>query len=185
MIRNNNFLPSLIAIVLLLIVSACAYVAQEQQSDSKDVCPTPPKVLDKEDLVGTWIADYANGNTDKVILKEDGTYKQIFSSTVSTLSFESNWQKWWIEERDSGYLYLHLEGMKRCDDLESICKYPNGGLNPDYDRALDYCENTSIAMKNEVILIVTGTQYNVPKGIVLRHARLSGSDWSYIFEFEE
>jgi hypothetical protein len=159
--KRNTLLLSLIFSSLLISLSACAYINKEEDGEPKGACPVPPKALGEEDLIGTWVADYANGNIDKIIIKDDGTYKQIFSSTASDLSFESSWQKWWIEQKDHGYLYLHLEGMKRCDDLETICKYPNGGLNPDHDRAIDYCDNLSITMENQIILIVTGTQYYV------------------------
>lgn len=175
----------IIFLVAITALSACAYIKEEQVDQAKAICPALPESFTEDALIGTWSADYANGNIDTIIIREDGTYKQIFSSTVPSLSFESSWKKWWIEQRDSGYLRLHLEGMRRCDDLESICQNPSGGLNPDLDRTIDYCENVNITMENQVILVVTGTQYNVPKGIVLRHARLSGSNWSYVFEFQD
>jgi len=181
-------LRKLVGPIIFLIVtaalSACAYIKAEQVDQAKAICPALPESFSEDALVGTWLADYANGNIDKIIIREDGTYKQIFSSTVPNLSFESDWQKWWLEKRDSGYFRLHLEGMRRCDDLESICQNPRGGLDPDLDRTIDYCEDASVTMEDQVILIVTGTQYNVPKGIVLRQAKLSGSDWSYVFEFQ-
>lgn len=180
-----NRLPMfIISAIVIFGISACVYFTQEQEKQPKAICPDLPKDFAEKDLIGTWSADYANGNIDTIIISEDGTYKQIFTSTIPKLSFESGSQKWWIEQRDSGYLRLHLEGMRRCDDLESICQNPRGGLNPDLDRTIDYCEDVGVTMEDQVILIVTGTQYSVPKGIVLRHARLSGSDWSYVFELQ-
>jgi len=35
-------------------------------------------------------------------------------------------------------------------------------------RIIDYCEETEIPMQDEVMLVVTGAQYIVPKGNVLR-----------------
>ncbi len=171
-------------LVVVIALSACAYIVEEQTNQANADCPALPKSFTEEDLIGTWLADYANGNIDTIVIREDGTYKQIFSSTVANLSFESDWQNWWIEQRESGYIRLHLEGMRRCDDLESICQNPSGGLDPSLFRAIDYCEDTGITMEHEVTLIVTGTQYNVPKGILLRHAKISGSDWSYFFEYQ-
>ena len=173
-----------IILVVVMALSACAFVVEEPTNQANAVCPALPKSFTEEDLIVTWLADYANGNFDTIVIREDGTYKQIFSSTVAGSSFESDWQKWWIEQRDSGYVRLHLESMRRCDDLESICQDLDGGLDPSLSRAIDYCEDTSIRMEREVVLIVTGTQYNVPKGILLRHAKISGSDWSYFFEYQ-
>lgn len=169
--------------VVVLVLNACSN-GHEEQDQVKTICPALPKDFTKNDLIGTWVADYANGNIDIIIIREDDKYKQIFSSTAPELSFESDWQNWWIEQRDSGYFRLHLEGMHQCSDLESICQNPGGGIDSDLFSNIDYCEDTTIAMEREVILIVTGTQYNVPKGIVLRHPQISGSDWSYMFEYQ-
>jgi hypothetical protein len=173
----------MILTALVFALSACSD-ALEEQNKAKIICPALPKSFSEDDLIGTWVADYANGNLDTIIIREDGKYKQIFSSTAPNLSFESDWQNWWIERRDSGYVRLHLEGMHRCSDLETICQTPGGGINSNLFSTKDYCEDIGITMMHEVILIVTGTQYNVPKGFVLRHPQLSGSDWSYYFKYQ-
>jgi hypothetical protein len=47
------------------------------------------------------------------------------------------------------------------------------------------CEGGVIEMPHEVVLIVTGAKYNTPRGIILRHTRIAGSDWYWAFELVE
>jgi len=141
-------------------------------------CVLPPKTFQESDLVGTWTADYF-GSSDKLIVYANHTYKQIFSS--DTTKFESGEKKWWLESKPAGYLLLHLEGMRRCDDLMSICELKNGGL-PEGEQARDPCSQERITYTNEVILFVTGSTSEVERDIVLKHARLVGSDWMFNFK---
>jgi hypothetical protein len=181
---SDRIIKLIVLFAVATIINACARAASNQENQPDTSCAKLPKGFSEKDLIGTWSSDYMNGNVDTIIIRDDGTYKQIFSSNVNNLDFESNWQKWWLESRDSGYLRLHLEGMRRCDDLESICQSQNGGVDPNLYRIVDYCENKIVSMQGEVVLIVTGAKYAVMNGIVLRHATLSGSNWQYIFELQ-
>jgi len=144
-------------------------------------CPPLPKTYTESDLIGTWIGKYF-GNTDELIIRADGKYKQIY--TNETLSFESDWQEWHTEYDPNGYVRLHLAGMRRCDDTDSTCNNPGGGL-PSGVVAINPCEPEYIFYANEVILFVTGFSSDVPRGIVLWQARIAGSDFTYGYRLEK
>jgi len=145
-------------------------------------CLALPQGFSSNDLVGTWVAKYFGGlATDTLVLREDGSYKQVYRSDPT--SFESGWQDWSFEYHPSGYGLLHLEGMRRCDDISPICDEPGGGL-PDGELAINQCEPEYLSYSGEVILLVVGMP-DRPLGFRLQHARLAGSDWFYTFELEE
>ena len=144
-------------------------------------CPALPQGFKESDLLGTWVGSYFEYH-DKLIIQGDGTYKQIFSSPY--LNFESGWQKWHVDSDAQGHVLLHLTGMRRCEDLESICNNPGGGL-PSGVLAMNPCESGYVSYIGEVILFVTGSTGNVPRGIVLRQARLAGSDWNWSYQLQK
>jgi hypothetical protein len=74
--------------------------------------------------------------------------------------------------------------MRRCDDLDSVCNDPGGGL-PNNLPAINPCKYEYLSLDDEVILFVTGYTRDAPLGIVLRQARISGSDWTYGFKLEK
>jgi hypothetical protein len=149
-------------------------------TDEAVACPALPQSFEESDLVGTWVGRYF-GDIDKLIIQADGTYKQIFSS--DSLDFESEWQGWSFEYDPNGYGRLHLEGMRRCDDTDSICNNPGGGL-PLGEVAINPCESEYVDHSNEVVLFVTGYSNDVPRGIVLRQTRLAGSDWNWGYQLQ-
>ncbi len=153
------------------------------QKAEVSACPSLPKDFTESDLVGTWVGKYFQ-STDKLIIREDGTYQQIYSSDPPR-NFESEWQKWYTEYDSSGYLRLHLVGMRRCDGLNSECNNPGGGLPPGTE-VFNPCTETSMFYpQNEVIVFVTGSLSDVPRGIMFQQATLVGSDWSYTFRLEK
>ena len=74
--------------------------------------------------------------------------------------------------------------MRRCDGLDSECNDLGGGL-PSDSRAINPCAPGYVTLDDEVILFVTGATIDVPRGIILRQAKLAGSDWTYSFRFAE
>ncbi len=157
------------------------------ESEEKFDCPPVPNTFQSGDLVGAWIAEYGLGDTDEIVLRSDGTYRQTFKAAISGYRYESDWNEFWIEPRPSGYLRLHMLQMRRCDSLEELCSRKEGGIGPN-DWAIDECENEIVEMVDEVILIVTGSQgaeASVSDGILLRHARLAGSEAIYGFRPRE
>lgn len=185
----KNRVP-VIAIALFsgLVVMCCCFIALRNiLLGNNDIietksCPPLPDNFSKDYLVGTWIGRYFE-STERLMVKEDGTYKQLYSNDF--FNFESDWQKWYIEHDPSGYIRLHMIGMRRCDGLESECNDPGGGL-PKGTLVINPCENTSmIYPDDEIILFVTGSYSDVPRGIMIQQAALAGSDWSYTFRLEE
>ena len=186
---NKTLFASTVSIFLVL-VSAVACAGKQPPINAG--CPPLPSTFQESDLIGTWKAEYGGGDIDTLILRNDGTFKQIYNDPLSNYSFESEWLHWWIEPRKSGYLRLHMEGMRRCDDTREICDREEGGMGgstvDDTNVGIDYCEGVNVSMPNEVILVVTGVAANyknVPKGIWLRQTRIPGSDWTYSFELQK
>ncbi|MBI5876717.1 MAG: hypothetical protein HZB53_03625 [Chloroflexi bacterium] len=148
------------------------------------LCYPLPSSFQESDLLGRWVARYGAGGIDVLVLRADGTYKQIFDAPVSGFHYESDWRKWYIERRDSGWIRLHLDGMRRCDDTSDMCQREEGGID---GSAIDYCEQKGASMQSEVVLLVTGaspkaTGLSLP--ILLWHMRLPGSPWVESFEHE-
>ena len=173
-------LPIVMCVMCLGISSLISFYRTEQEAKIP-ACPPLPTSFTESDLVGTWIGNYF-GNIDKLIIRADGTYKQVYSGDY--VNFESDWQKWYIEYDKDGFVRLHLEGMRRCDGLDSECNDPGGGL-PSGTIAVNPCLPGEVVLNDEVILFVTGSLSDVPLGIMFQQARLAGSDWTYTFRLEK
>ncbi len=148
-------------------------------------CPPLPENFKEADLIGTWVAEYGGlYATDMLVLREDGTYKQIYDDPEAGFHYESDWHTWWVELREVGYLWLHLDGMRRCDGFYEDCKREGGGTGR---RTIDECEFVDIPQRGEVILVVTGAseKEHPPRSIWLRQTRLAGSEWYYSFRLQE
>lgn len=190
MMHRSKQKMTLILVLVNGLLVACALLRSSptQQSiptPTTKPCPILPATFAEDDLIGTWRASYSLDDQDTLIIKEDGTYKQIYENHPGAILVETDWQKWWLERRESGYTRLHLEGMRRCELFVSICEQEGGGLDPTEYTAIDMCEGGVIEMPHEVVLIVTGAKYNTPRGIILRHTRIAGSDWYWAFELVE
>jgi len=88
------------------------------------------------------------------VIRPDGTYKQVvhveFVEGPPT-DFESQWQRWRLEYSEGGIPYLHLNGYRFCGMNPTIsCQETDGG-------GYDICRDESIAMEDEGILLVLGT----------------------------
>jgi len=148
-------------------------------------CPPLPETFQISDLNGMWRAEYGAA-TDTLILREDRTYKQVYVRHSDGYSFESSWNRWWLERRPSGGLYLHLEGMRRCDQIDELC-YQEGGGGGDW-LYWDFCEDRRVEMNGEVVLMVTGVPQDhepAPRGIWLWHMAPSIDSGSFHFVLQE
>jgi len=178
-------------LMVLLLSTACLWINNkpdrfgevEPTRTPTANCPPLPENFKEADLIGTWVAEYTF-DTDTLILREDGKYKQIYDNPKTGFHYESDWQTWWIEYREVGYLWLHLDGMRRCDDLPDVCKQEGGGTGR---RTIDSCEYVDVPQRGEVVLVVTGAseKEHPPRGIWLRQTRLAGSEWYYSFRLQE
>ena len=133
------------------------------------------------DLVGTWVAESLR-DTDTLILKEDGTYKQIIHIESRMIDYESDWQRGQIEYTEIGIPHLYLEGLRTCAYLRgSDCRQAgsDGGF------WWDFCAKDSINMPADGgILIVVGVsrQFQQPlRGIrlVLPTRYTDEGAWTY------
>ena len=146
---------------LLILMFFLAYCLSDcsvlDQNSEANTCPPPPVGFTAADLVGTW----ASGNEDKLILRADGTYKQIMHvSTHPPFNYESDWLPWSMTYSKDGMPYLHLKDMRLCVYWDVIdCQQVGGGKTVWYD----FCEKEAVQMPGEGILMVIGP----PKGLKL------------------
>jgi hypothetical protein len=177
-IRHGIFFYVFLSLLLVSCQPRYRFIYQEGES-KVNTCESLPGAFSEEDLVGKWVAEYFGGLAkDTLIIREDGHYKQTYRSDFK--NFDSEWRNWWFEFHKDGYGVLHLEGMRRCDDIDSICDNPGGGL-PNEEMAINQCKNEFLPFYTEGILFVVPNE-NFPREIFLLHPRLAGSDFSYSFK---
>ena len=184
-VRSITFL--LVAELLLACQSHYENTSQPTnliKDSEKNSCPALPSTFKESDLIGTWAASYSLHDKDILIIKDGGVYKQIYNSPDAGIHYESNWQEWRIEYRESGYIRLHLKGMRRAGEVDSIFNREGGGIDPKLIWAIDYCEGKEVTMPDEIVLIVTGVKYDTPRGIILRQTRLAGAESANSFRLE-
>jgi len=183
--KNSILILGITILIGALSIFSCLSIIGDKLTGDKNeglACPPLPENFKESDLVGSWIGRYFE-NKERIIIRDDGTYKQIFSNDF--LNFESEWQKWYIEYAPQGYIRLHMVGMRRCDGLESECNDPGGGL-PSHTLVINPCDNISMAYPDdEITLFVTGSTSDTPRGIMFQQATFAGSDWKYTFRLEE
>jgi hypothetical protein len=87
-------------------------------------CLSVPANFQAADLVGTWQAgDNLIAQFDTLTLLADGTYQQTFVDHSRNYYYEGQWNKWEVEFRANGGIYLHLDKWKYCL-LENTCMDP-------------------------------------------------------------
>lgn len=154
-------------------------------------CSPLPAAFQESDLVGTWQARYfPRAVTDTLVLREDGTYQQVYEDDLADYYYTSPWNQWYVEYRPSGGFHLHLVGMHYCLGTDEICRRESGGggSHPYYD----FCEDRTIwNMGNEIILAVTGREEGIPdtesplQGMLLRHMRFNPEGTDSFFVLQE
>lgn len=175
--RRPRLAQVAIALVTMLMMANCGPM-RPIQSTRVSGLPFPPEGFQQADLYGTWQAKYGGEprTTDTIILREDGTYQQLYYLATTGYRYESPWYQWTLEPRPSGRLYLHLRNMRYCLMTDEVCALEGGGTG----NALLYDpgEGGSIEMAGEVVLLVAGVEgikypniEDVPKGIILVHMR--------------
>lgn len=170
--------------IWLLLVSSCQTDNSMKSQEDIDEwrCPELPVGFQISDLTGTWVAEYGAA-IDTIEIRSDGQFRQTYKRFTDDYQFSNSWNNWWLEQRDSGGLYLHLEGMRRCDNIDALCYLDEGG-GGQY-RYWDFCENRKIRMPNSVILMVTGVSEKTGSNsndIRMWHMSPSRESGSYFFE---
>lgn len=203
LLRANSRLLIIIIIIIItttiIIIFFSLGCSSCVPSESEEVASTPardwrcsplPDTFDQTDLVGTWTSKRGNLSTDTIVIHEDGTFRQTFHRRANNYFYESPWNRWWLERKTSGGVYLHLEGMHYCISTDEMCEREGGGGGnwTFYDK----CEGRSVSMVNEVILVVTGTEgvrypgiELAPRGIMLRYLRSDPDTTDHFFFLEE
>jgi len=98
-------------VVLLLLLLTAIAACDESIKSIMDSEP-PPATFREIDLVGTWEGHYGYPwGTDRLILREDGTFKQIYGDEEGYV-YETPWNKWWAERFPDGRVRVHLEGAR-------------------------------------------------------------------------
>src|SRR5271157_5857224 len=115
--------------------------------DGRTPCIPPPKGFSEKDLVGTWSAGL---NQDTLIIKSDGTYRQIVHHIDPNIDYTSGWQRWWLEYHQDGIPYLYLEGMSLCGED------PSWNCSQVANYGDDSCNNHHISVENGEVLLVLG-----------------------------
>jgi hypothetical protein len=90
----------------------------------------PPATFEDEDLVGTWRAHY-DDSIDTLILKPDGTFKQIYEDRYDEdYVYETPWSGWWVERYADGRVRVYLEGARFYEEGTTVAE--EGGRYRDW-----------------------------------------------------
>jgi hypothetical protein len=88
------------------------------------------------DLVGIWEAHYSiNDGMDRLVLRADGTYQQVYYSQWKKYTYETPWNRWHLERFADGRARIYLEGARyypqgvEVGELEGLEYYPPGWGN--------------------------------------------------------
>ena len=69
--------------------------------------------LQKSDLAGTWIANYGDyRGVDKLTLKEDGQFRQIYENPKEGYIFQTPWDMWHLKRFADGRVRIYLKGAR-------------------------------------------------------------------------
>lgn len=89
----------------------------------------PSANIQMSDLEGEWQAQYGSGVTDKLILRSDGTFREVFEDVKKNYVFDSGWNNWTIEKSSKELARLRFQAGRYY--LEGITlAETNGRKNP-------------------------------------------------------
>ena len=138
----------------------------------------PPTAFDDSDLAGTWQTHHDEIGVDRLIIKEDGTFRQIYEERVAyairLYRYETPWNQWWVERFSDGRVRLHFEGGRYYRDGTRIGELDGMGFGPEPLPWLFYdpFEGEYLEMVGELILNVRVDS----RGKLLLHHMFSGTD---------
>jgi hypothetical protein len=171
-------------ILVMLIVGslgACTESRAEPAAQTSTVRSAllAPTTFQEQDLVGHWQNSFTKYTTEDLLLTADHRFVQLFETRQRHYKGQGTWS---IEQRPSGCVYVHLEGMLYFYASEAFERYgnrftPNGPPYSFWDR----CEEQRIPMPGKVILTVSDLS-RWPRGIGLElpaTGNLEGSGVQY------
>jgi len=100
-------------VVIPLLCLLCCEVTLTLLASEIEKSENPPATLRESDLVGTWEVVYGSQRTDRLILRADGMFKQIYQDqTRGDYAYKTPWNEWWMERFPDGRVRVHLEGAR-------------------------------------------------------------------------
>ncbi len=152
--KQRQWLMSILTIIFL-VASACSTPYSN-----------PPASFQESDLVGVWEVHYSRQRADKLILRADGTFKQIYTDkTGQDYVFETPWNEWRVEHFSDGRARIHLQGARYY--LASIRIAEGEGVSQYF---WDPIAKESVSMFRELVLNV---QTNTSGELILLHVWIS------------
>ena len=171
----------MLAVFSVAVVGCTALSQSAEEAPAQTRCAPLPGNFTVSDLLGSWQARYGAA-TDNLAIHEDGLYDQSYVRDTDGYSFQNEAKSWSYVLDPAGQAYLHLEGMRRCDNTDELCEDSAGG-GGDF-HYWDFCLDRFVAMPDEVILMITGLPEGMPPdsaGIVLWHMAPSADAGSFRF----
>ena len=127
----------------------------------------PPPTFHETDLIGRWESLTSIYDTEVLILTADYQFIHHYELKGKPASRSEDQGTWWLEQRSSGCVYVHLEGMRYFHGGGVLAdhgnRYEPGGTLHTF---VEKCEDRLITMPNKVVLIVTN-RTRLPRGIGL------------------
>ena len=121
------------------------------------------------DLSGEWRAEFNAYATDTLFINGNGFYMQKFTDTASDYQYESESNKWYLEEVPGGGIYIHFEGMLDCEGFGRC-------VNPiNIENCYDFCGDKWFHLRDEFILEIDGDS-RLSRGLSLRRMRPAGCE---------
>jgi hypothetical protein len=120
------------------------------------------------DLIGRWEKlEIEMDVRESLILQADQRFIQVFEVVGDPARRDEGQGTWHLEQRPSGCVYLHLEGMRYWYGSEAMAvngnRYEPGGT---LHRFWEKCEQHYMTLPDKVILTVTDRP-RLPRGIGL------------------
>ncbi len=116
---KSPFLPVILGILVgLWCAGACAWFVYRIIFLMNFYDPnsmTAPLELKPEELVGEW----ERMSSERLIIRNNFTFKQIFVRSYDGYKFETSWNRWWVEKLSQGGFRLHLEGARNYASIPS------------------------------------------------------------------
>lgn len=111
--KRNKWFGMVLSVLVLLTALACPSCCGVLVPHLEQPYSNPPVTFRDSDLVGTWETHYMEWGIDRLILKGDGTFRQLYQDhTVENYVYETPWNEWWVERFPDGRARIHLQGAR-------------------------------------------------------------------------
>lgn len=102
----------LLAIAVLCLTSCCPTPITSIAHCLAEPYSSPPTAFRDADLVGGWQVQYMEWGVDRLVFREDGTFKQSYQDLTQRYAYDSRWKEWWVERFRDGRVRVHLQGAR-------------------------------------------------------------------------